>query len=155
MGVEDTTRRADPERSALAREASRVVQQAAAILQSELSSGSATAASMDRKLAENRKVDPDEFKGLAERVRKDVHDLIAIGIDLFTELQTVEVQGLAKNLGTDAHDMVDTAMNLVDRTPQAANTFVRLGFVEPPPAPPSGDPTASGAPSGDPPAGGE
>jgi hypothetical protein len=140
MGDEDGTRRADPQRQQLAREASRVVQQAASILESELAAGSAAAVSMERRLAEERKVDPDEFKALAQRVRKDVHDLISIAAELFSELQTDEVQGLTTRLATDAHDVVDTTMNLVDRAPQAANQFVRLGFMGPGPAPtPSGD----------------
>ena len=138
MGDEDSTRRANPERQQLAREASRVVQQAASILESELSAGAATAASMERRLAEERKVDPDEFKALAQRVRNDVHDLISIAAELFSELQTDEVQGLAKRLATDAHDVVDTTMNVVDRAPQAANQFVRLGFMGP--APPGDEP---------------
>jgi hypothetical protein len=142
MADEDTTRRADPERQQLAREASRVVQQAASILQNELSAGSAAGAAMERKLATDRRVDPDEFGALAERVRKDVHDLISIAAELFTELQTDEVQGLAKRLATDAHDVVDTTMNVVDRTPQAANQLVRLGFMGPaPPGPPTADTT--------------
>ena len=137
MGEEDRTRRADPERQQLAREASRVVQQAASILESELSSGAADATRIERRLEEERKVDPDEFNALAERVRKDVHDLISLAAELFTEFQADEVQGLAKRLAIDAHDAVDTTMNVVDRTPQAANQFVRLGFLGPPP--PSGD----------------
>jgi hypothetical protein len=141
MGDEDGTRRADPKRQQLAREASKVVQQAASILESELSAGSAAAVSMERRLAEERKVDPDEFKALAQRVRKDVHDLISIAAELFSELQTDEVQGLTTRLATDAHDVVDTTMNLVDRAPQAANQFVRLGFMGPAPTPSGDEPT--------------
>ena len=148
MGDEDRTRRADPERQQLAREVSRVVQQAASILESELSAGAAAATSMDKRLAEERRVDPDEFKALAERVRTDVHDLISIAAEMFSELQTDEVQQLARRLAVDAHDAVDTTMNVVDRAPQAANQFVCLGFMGPPP--PSGDEPSPGPPEGRP-----
>jgi hypothetical protein len=149
MADEDSTRRADPERQQLAREASRVVQQAASILQSEIAAGHDTAKKMERTLRDQRKVDPNEFQMLAQRVRKDVHDLISIAAELFSELKTEEVQGLANRLATDAHDVVDTTMNFVDRTPAAANQFVRLGFIGAPPPPPGDEPGVPGEPPGD------
>lgn len=145
MGEAGGTRNVDPERQQLAREASRVVQKAASILQSELSAGAAVGRSMEQRLKDEKRVDPDEFSALAGRVRKDVHDLINIAAELFSELQTAEVQGLASRLATDAHDMLDTTMNVVDRAPLAANQFVRLGFLGPPPH--ADEPTPS-APDG-------
>lgn len=125
---------ADPERQRLAREASEVVKQAAAILQKELTDSSGMAGEMQKKFATTRRVDHGEFKVLADRVRKDVHDLIAIASEMFSELRTEEVQSLVDRIATDAHDVVDTTMNLVEHTPEAATRFALLGFTTPQPS---------------------
>jgi hypothetical protein len=149
----------DPERLQVSRGVTDVVKQAAAILQQELADHSARASTMQQKFAETRKVDPGEFKALSDRVRQDVHDLIAMAGEMFSELRTDDVQTLVAQMATDAHDVVDTAMNLIENTPAAAGTFARFGFTSPPPGtptPPSdpiGTDAASGAVNDGPPAG--
>jgi len=145
MPDESTRRTADPERQRVAREASEVVKQAASILQKELTDSAGLAGEMQKKFAETRRVEHGEFKVLADRVRKDVHDLIAIASEMFNEVRTEEVQSLVTRIATDAHDVVDTAMNLVEHTPEAATRFAQFGFTTPAPPTPSGD-----APSPDP-----
>ena len=142
MPEENRFRNADPERQQVARDVSEVVKQAASILQKELTDSSGLATEMQRKFSSTRRVDHGEFKVLADRVRKDVHDLIAIASEMFTELRTDEVQSLVTRMATDAHDVVDTAMNLVEHTPEAATRFAGLGFTTPLPSggvPPSAD----------------
>lgn len=139
---DDHINRVDPERLQLSRAVSQVVKQAASILQQEVTDGSTRASTMQGKYESTRRVDPNEFKALSDRVRKDVHDLIAMAGDMFTELQTDEVQSLVSRMATDAHDVVDTAMNLVENTPAAAGTFARFGFTTPPPAGPAPVPDA-------------
>ena len=87
-------------------------------------------------------MDRGEFKQLADRVRKDVHDLIAIMSDMFTELKTDEVQSLVSNVANDAHEVVDTAMNLVENAPDAATRLAAFGFTTP--VAPSGDEPSPG-----------
>jgi hypothetical protein len=134
MADENRFRNADPERQRVAREASEVVKQAASILQKELTDSSGLASEMQQKFRDTRRVDHGEFKVLADRVRKDVHDLIAIASEMFSELRTEEVQSLVTRISTDAHDVVDTAMNLVEHTPDAATRFAGLGFTTPVPS---------------------
>jgi uncharacterized protein (DUF1778 family) len=143
MPEENRFSNADPERQQVARDASEAVKQAASILQKELSDSAGLASEMQQKFSTTRRVEQGEFKVLADRVRKDVHDLIAIASEMFTELRTDEVQSLVTRIATDAHDVVDTTMNLVENTPEAATRFAQLGFTTPPSpggTPPSGDP---------------
>jgi hypothetical protein len=123
----------DPERLQVSRGMTDVVKQAAAILQAELADHSSRASTMQQKFANTRKVDPNEFKALSDRVRKDVHDLVAMAGDMFSELRTDDVQTMVARMATDAHDVVDTAMNLIENTPAAAGTFAYFGFTSPPP----------------------
>jgi hypothetical protein len=145
--------RVDPERLQLSRTVSQVVKQAATILQQELTDGSGRATTMQTKYAATKKVDPNEFQLLSSRVRKDVHDLIAMAAEMFSELTTNEVQSLVSRMATDAHDVIDTTMNLVENTPATAKTLANLGFTTPPPAgptPATGDtPTPDPAPDSD------
>jgi uncharacterized protein (DUF1778 family) len=127
----------DPARLQLSRSVAQAVKQAAAILQQEVNDGSGRATAMRAKYAATKKVDPNEFQALSSRVRKDVHDLIAMAADLFTELQTEEVQTLVSRMATDAHDVLETTMNLVDNTPATARTLANLGFTNPPPTTPT------------------
>jgi uncharacterized protein (DUF1778 family) len=145
MADRGTRRTADPERQRLARDAADVIKQAASILQKEVTDSSTAAGSVQEKFSTTRRVDHGEFKALADRVRGDVHDLIAIAAEMFTELRTDEVQGLVERFATDAHDVVDTTMNLVEHTPEAANRFASFGFTTPTTTPsPVSDPAGAG-----------
>jgi hypothetical protein len=119
-----------------------VVKQAASILQKEVTDGAGLANDMQQKFATTKRVERGEFQVLADRVRTDVHDLIAIAAEMFAELRTDEVGELVTRFATDAHDVVDTTMNLVENTPDAATRFASFGFTTPVPTPPSGDPAA-------------
>lgn len=138
---DDRINEVDPERLQVSRSVSDVVKQAASILQRELADHSGRATTMQQKYASTKRVDPNEFKALSDRVRQDVHDLIAMAGDMFTELRTDEVQSLVSRMANDAHDVVDTTMNLVENTPSAAMAFARFGFTTPTagPTPASGD----------------
>jgi uncharacterized protein (DUF1778 family) len=159
MADEHTLRNADPERQRVVRDVSSVVKQAASILEKELTDGGGLARDMQQKFASTRRVERGEFKVLADRVRTDVHDLIAIAAEMFAEVRTDEVGELVTRFATDAHDVVDTTMNLVEHTPDAATRFAQFGFTTPTPAgapPPSGDTSSfDDVPPVDPPAGGE
>jgi hypothetical protein len=146
MPNEDRLRDVPPERQQIARDVSSVIKQAASILQKEVTDSSASASDMQQKFATTKRVDRGEFKELSDRVRKDVHDLIAIMGDMFTEFKTDEVQSLVSRVASDAHDVVDTTMNLVENTPDAAARFAAFGFTTPPP--PSGDETSPGPDGG-------
>ena len=142
MPDDERLRNVAPERQQVARDASSVIKQAASILQKELTESSSSAGDMQRKFAATKRVDRGEFKQLADRVRNDVHDLIAIMGDMFTELKTDEVQSLVSRMANDAHEVVDTTMNLVEHTPDAAGRFAAFGFTTPIPSPtPSDEPT--------------
>lgn len=145
--------RVDPQRLQVSRAASQAVKQAASILQQELADASGRASSMQAAYASTKRVDTTEFQALSQSVRKDVHDLIALAGDLFSELQTDEVQSLVSRLAADAHGVVDTAMNLLDNTPSAAGAFARFGFTTPTPAGPApgpaGGPTPGPVPDSD------
>ncbi|MFB7496732.1 hypothetical protein ACFC09_18940 [Streptomyces sp. NPDC056161] len=135
---DDHINQVDPERLQVSRGVSQVVKQAASILQQELADHSDRASTMQQNYASTKRVDPNEFKALSDRVRQDVHDLIAMAGEMFGELRTDEVQSLVSRMATDAHDVVDTTMNLIENTPAAAGTFARLGFTTPtPPGPAS------------------
>src|SRR5215210_4118648 len=131
MSDEERLRDVSPERQQIARDASNVIKQAASILQKEVAASSVSAADMQQKFAATKRVDRGEFKQLADRVREDVHDLIAIMSDMFTELKTDEVQSLVSNVANDAHEVVDTAMNLVENAPDAATRLAAFGFTTP------------------------
>lgn len=143
-----------PERLLITRGITDVVKQAATILQKEVNEGAKSSNKMQEEYARTKKVDPNEFKALSQRVRKDVHDLIAMFGEMFTELRTDEVQTLVSRMATDAHEVVDTTMNLVENTPAAAGAFARFGFTNPATGPtPSGEPPVPGAEPGEQPGG--
>ena len=126
-----------PERLQVSRGATDVIKQAASILQQELNDHSNRAATMQTKFASSKRVDPDEFKALSDRVRKDVHDLIAMAGEMFAEFKGDDVQSLVAKMAGDAHDALDTTMNLIENTPAAAGRFAGLGFTTPIPTPPA------------------
>ena len=142
MPDDERLRNVSPERQQIARDASSVIKQAASILQKELTESSASAGDMQQKFATTKRVDRGEFKELADRVRNDVHDLIAIMGDMFTELKTDEVQSLVSRMADDAHEVVDTAMNLVEAHPRGGQSVrgIRLHHASPTPTP-SDEPT--------------
>lgn len=136
-----------PERLQVSRGATDVIKQAASILQQELNDHSNRAGSLQNKFASSKKVDPDEFRALSDRVRKDVHDLIAMAGEMFSEFKTDDVQSLVSKMANDAHDALDTTMNLVENAPAAATRFAGLGFTTPVAAPPG--PGGGGGPQPD------
>jgi hypothetical protein len=111
-------------RERLAEEAAQVVRQAASILERELAAGIAGTAKVQGAFSETNRIDPDEFRGVVERVRTDLHELISLAVNRVSELRTDEVHDLAQRLAEDAHAVLDTGMNLVNLAPDAANRVI-------------------------------
>jgi hypothetical protein len=104
-----------------AQDATRAVQQAASVLESELSSSLAGVRKIQQRFAKEHRVDQKEFDEVLERFRVNAHELIDVTAGRMSDLRSDEVQDLSHRLTADAHDLFDTMLNLVGMAPDIAN----------------------------------
>jgi len=111
----------DDERSKILKElganASSIVQRAASILEEEIALGIVAASKVERNVSAGGDISADQFNDIAQRLRKDAHDMINIIGEQVKGLQAGKSEDLSKRFQTDAHDVVDVLLNLVNSAP--------------------------------------
>ena len=110
-----------PRLGAAADDASTAVQQAANVLESELSSSLAGVRKIQERFTKERRVDQKEFDQVLERFRANAHELIDVASARMGDLRSDDVQDLSQRLTADAHDLFDTALNLLGAAPDVVN----------------------------------
>lgn len=109
--------RADPRLHDAARSASGAVQQAAGVLEEQLSAGLSEVRRMTATFADERRLDSAAFEDLVARFRSNAHDLIEVAARRVEDLRSDEAQDLARRFSSDAHDVFDTVLDLVVLAP--------------------------------------
>ncbi len=108
----------------LSEQASATVRQAADVLEQELSAGLDEARRLQRKLTDQRRIEPGDLDEVSARVRGNAHLLIDMVSDRFGDLGGQEVQELGQRFAKDAHGAFDALLDLVQATPDLVNRLV-------------------------------
>ncbi len=109
----------------LGENASSIVQRAASILEEEIALGIAAASKVERSVREGGNVSAEQFNEVAQRLRKDAHDIVNIIGEQVNGLQAGKSDELSKRFQNDAHDAVDLMVNLVNIAPDIINRLLR------------------------------
>jgi hypothetical protein len=118
---EEVRRSGDERFKGLGDAASRVVREAASVLEEELAGGIAEARRLQDRLIQDRRVDPEAFRSTMDRLRRDGHELIDLAADRVADFRADDVQDLARRFTRDAHDVLDSVIALVDQAPDIVN----------------------------------
>ncbi|MFE7564491.1 hypothetical protein [Kitasatospora sp. NPDC057500] len=114
--------------SDLGEQGSRAVMEAAAVLERELAAGIADAEVATERLADEHRVDQEEFDRLVRRVSENTHQLIdAVGERVLAGTGG-EVSEHARRLTANAHDVLDLLLRLGSLAPGLANRGLQDAF---------------------------
>jgi hypothetical protein len=102
-------------------QASATVRQAADVLEQELSAGLDEARRLQKKLTDQRRIEPGDLDEVAARVRGNAHLLIDMVSDRFADLGADDVQELGQRFTKDAHGVFDALLDLVEAAPDLVN----------------------------------
>ena len=132
-----TTSSSDPASSAnapqerarsLSEQTSATVRQAADVLEQELSAGLEEARRLQKKLTDQRRIEPGDLDEVSARLRGNAHLLIDMVSERFTDLGADDVQDIAQRFAKDAHGAFDALVDLVSAAPDLVNQLAdRLG----------------------------
>jgi hypothetical protein len=108
---------------------SKIVKQAAQLLDEELAAGMVAAKQMQDRFARERRVDPADFADALQRFQRDAHEVVTLLDEQFEDFRSDENAQVVSRLLTNAHDLVDVVVGVVnigaDVASQLAET--RLG----------------------------
>jgi hypothetical protein len=104
-----------------AEQASSAVRQAASVLEGELAVTLAGARKLERRFAQERRVDQGELDDVLGRVRADIHELIDVGAERLAELRSPDVVDVTQRLTVDAHDFFDMMIDMLTGAPELIN----------------------------------
>jgi hypothetical protein len=105
-------------------EASRVVRNAAEILESEMSGGIEETRRLQRRFIETRRLEDGDLDEVADRLRRTGHQMIDMLSERASEMGSGDVQDLAARFGKDAHEVLDGLIDLVGLAPRVVNTLM-------------------------------
>ena len=121
----------------LATKGSETVQQAAAVLEKELSASLVDAHKLGKSLADDRRVDNESLDKLIDRFRATAHQLIDVAGGRFDDLRSGEVQELTERFSHDAREAVDAFADLLGLAPDILNRLTSLATSKAGEEPPS------------------
>lgn len=105
-------------------EASRVVRNAAEILESEMSGGIEETRRLQRRFIETRRLEDRDLDEVADRLRRTGHQMIDMLSERATEMGAADVQDLTARFGKDAHEVLDGLIDLVGLAPRVVNKLM-------------------------------
>ncbi|MQS10846.1 hypothetical protein F7Q99_00765 [Streptomyces kaniharaensis] len=118
--------------SDLGEQGSRAVMEAAAALEGELAAGLVDAKAAGDRLADEHRVDQEEFDKLVRRVSENTHQLIDAVSARVLGSTTGDAAEQTQMLTTSAHDIVDLLLKLSSLAPGLANHGLATAFGPPP-----------------------
>lgn len=134
----------------LSDQASATVRQAADVLEQELAAGLDEARRLQKKLTDQRRIEPGDLDEVSARVRGNAHLLIDMVSERFADLGTDEVQELGQRFAKDARGAFDALLDLVEAAPDVVNKLVEKAGVGK--APTGDSPAPATSPTPEPPA---
>jgi hypothetical protein len=117
----------------LDRNGSRVVRDAALLLDQEISAGIVAAKRMQKRLQQERRIDPADFQEALQRFQGNGHEVIDILNEQVSRVQSRENGALVKHIINNSHDVLDLAVQLVKLGGELANEFVESKLPKPDP----------------------
>lgn len=108
--------------NAVSKETSAVVRKAADVFQTEFSGGVAEAQRLQQVFTERETLEPGDLDELAERVRRNAHQLIDAVTQRIDDLREDDVRDLTNRFTKDAHSVLDAFVDLADLAPRFVNS---------------------------------
>ena len=107
---------------------SRIVKEAAALLDQELAAGILTAKKMQQRFQDERRIDPADFKGALARFQNDGHEVVNLLNNRLAELRSKESADLVTHLVSNTHDLLDLMVGLVNMGSEIANQLAQANL---------------------------
>jgi hypothetical protein len=104
---------------------SRIVRDAAALLDEELAAGIVAAKKVKQRFDAQRGVDSADFAGALQRFQNDGHELLNLLNDQFGQLRSQQSGELVTRLVNNTHDLVDLIVGLVESGADVANQLAQ------------------------------
>jgi hypothetical protein len=106
-------------------EASKAVRRAADVLEREVSAGLDESRRMERVALDNRRLDPEQLRQVADRFRRNAHDLIDMVGNRVVEMTGDDTRDLSRRLSGDAHSLLDALVDLAEVAPDVVNSLAQ------------------------------
>jgi hypothetical protein len=112
----------------LSSEGSQLVKDAAALLDEEVAAGIVAAKQMQQRFREERRIDPEDFKGALKKFQSDAHQIVSSLNDQFGDLSSQQNAALMKRLVGNTHDVLDLAVELVNIGSEIADQLAQTNL---------------------------
>lgn len=104
---------------------SRIVSEAAALLDAELAAGVLAAKKVQQRFARERRLEPGDFKEVLARLQRDAHEVVDLVNDQLAALRNQENVEHTTRLLSNGHDLVDLAVGLINMGAEMADELVQ------------------------------
>ncbi len=112
----------DDQVGAISDDTSAVVRQAADVFETEFSGGVEEARRLQKVFTERETLEPGDLDELAERVRRNAHQLLDAVSQRINDLREDDVRDLTDRFTSDAHTVLDAFVDLADLAPRFVNS---------------------------------
>jgi hypothetical protein len=110
---------------------SRIVIDAAALLDEEVAAGIVAAKRVQERFQKERRIEPADFSEALQRFRSDAHHIVNTLNDQFTRMRSPENDELIGRLLKDTHNLLDLAFGIVDTGAEIASQLAQSKFNPP------------------------
>jgi hypothetical protein len=107
---------------------SRIVTQAAALLDEEIAAGIVAAKQVQQRFQKERRIDPRDFREALQRFQRDGHEVVDLIDHQLGELRSKENAELTTRLLHNAHDLLDLAVGLVNMGAEIAGQLAQTNL---------------------------
>jgi len=104
---------------------SRIVMDAAALLDEEVAAGIVAAKRVQERFQKERRIEPADFSEALQRFRSDAHDIVNTLNDQFTRMRSPENDELIGRLLKDTHNLLDLAFGIIDTGAEIASQLAQ------------------------------
>ena len=110
---------------------SKIVMDAAALLDEEMAAGILTAKRVHKRFQKERRIEPADFREAFQRFQSDAHDIVNTLNDQFTRLRSPENDELIGRLLKNTHDLLDLAFGIVKTGAEIARQLAQSSLNRP------------------------
>jgi hypothetical protein len=110
---------------------SRIVTQAAALLDEEIAAGIVAAKQVQQRFQKERRIDPRDFRDALQRFQRDGHEVVDLIDQQLGELRSKENAELTTRLLRNVHDLLDLATGLVNMGAEIAGQLALANLPKP------------------------
>lgn len=121
----------DPRFGQIGATTSKIVMDAAALLDEEVAAGIVAAKRMQERFQKERRIEPADFGTVLQRFQSDAHDIVNTLNDQFTRLRSPENDELIGRLLKNTHDLLDLAVGMVNTGAEIASQLAQSNLSRP------------------------